>query len=1101
MNLFSRGRTVAATVALATIVAGSGLVAAPVSQAASTASTKATGARPGATRVPFSINDELSASVDVGTGNLSVSSLDRSAPGINGMVNFGLSYQSLALSSGSQVTSGAGGSGWFMLMGQDNKIVANDDGSLLYLSGSGAQYKFTPVSGSSTYNSPAGMQKTKLVKNSDGSYSLTDLAARSTAKFGTDGKLVSLTDRNQQAITLAYSGGNISQATLPTGQVVTFTFADGKLASMTRPANGSLAAGTVTYAYDTSGRLTSITRPAVGGAPASTTKFTYSAAGDLASITDGAGSVTNFVYDSSHRVTSVARGSSADLATTRFSYVSDTQTQVAAPNTDQAAAVSAVPHTTYTLNGDDRVTSVTDTLGRSRAATYTPFFDVASASNGSGGTATATYGANAGSSMTKATNAYGASNSWTYGTGDNAYSPVSSTNASGVSSTTSYDAAGNSTSNTTSGAVAKVSYNSDGTLASSTDPKGKVTTYTESSSGKYIAKITPPSGSGMGATTISGNPATSVTNGAGETTTYSYNDRYAVTSAATPAGTVSWTYDANGRVTSRADKNQKVTYAYDSRSNLTSISSSPVAGGTAPAAATVSYTYDKNGNMLSRTVAGKTTKYAYDAANQLTSMTAGDGAVTRFKYDGAGRRIDTWWRTNADNTTFASHTHNDFGPGGNLIKNWTNTSGNGYKGVVDVSYCNAKYQAGAACPTGSSSSNTDKIQWMKNNLTGEVSQFTYDSMGRLTNVSAWGGHSWAYTYDANGNRTSVKKDGATVQTLTYNADNQISSSGYTYDKAGRRTGDPDEGSTTWNALGQTVSRTKAGNTGTYAYAGYGQDEIIQQKDKETTKTYVWGRSSQAGIPTMEYSTTSGSANATSVIDNDDNGMPINMLSGSESQYVVFDGLGRMWGTVANNGKVTSKYEYDPYQQLTNITYPTSSTITKTQTSQMQAASADSGSSGGGTPWSTFGVQDEAVKNWWKRGARWHDTSTGTWTSVDPITRLNDPKRANAYLYVGGDPINQFDPAGRFDIGGLAKDIASEASGYVAEAAGGAVGGGIGFAVGGPVGAAFGAEIVGGCAGGAASEGFGGGASNSDLAKECALGSATGGLSWIKDTMK
>lgn len=426
------------------------------------------------------------------------------------------------------------------------------------------------------------------------------------------------------------------------------------------------------------------------------------------------------------------------------------------------------------------------------------------------------------------------------------------------------------------------------------------------------------------------------------------------------------------------------------------------------------YTYDRNGNMLSRTVAGKTTKYAYDAANQLTSMTAGDGAVTRFAYDGAGRRVDTWWRTNADNTTFAAHTHSVFGVGGNLAQQWMSTSGSGYQRECDYSYCNAKYKAGVDCPWNTASSaNTDKVQYIQDNKNNKaITPLTYDDMGRLTGVSNWAGHSWAYTYDANGNRTSVKKDGATVQTLTYNADNQISSSGYTYDKAGRRTGDPDEGSTTWNALGQSVSRTKGSNTGTYAYAGYGQDEIIQQKDKDTTKTYVWGRSSQAGIPTMEYSTTSGSANATSVIDNDDNGMPINMLSGSESQYVVFDGLGRMWGTVSNNGKVTSKYEYDPYQQLTNITYPTSSTITKTQTSQMQAASTDSGSSGGGTPWSTFGVQDEAVKNWWKRGARWHDTSTGTWTSVDPITRLNDPKRANAYLYVGGDPINQFDPAGR-----------------------------------------------------------------------------------------
>lgn len=299
-----------------------------------------------------------------------------------------------------------------------------------------------------------------------------------------------------------------------------------------------------------------------------------------------------------------------------------------------------------------------------------------------------------------------------------------------------------------------------------------------------------------------------------------------------------------------------------------------------------------------------------------------------------------------------------------------------------------------ACPSGSSASNTDKVQWLKNNVTGEVSQFTYDTMGRLTNVSAWGGHSWAYTYDANGNRTSVKKDGAVVQTLAYNADNQINSSGYAFDKAGRRTGDPDEGSTTWNALGQSVARAKGANKGSYAYAGYGKGELVQQKDKDSTKGYVWGRSSQAGIPTMEFSssTTSGSATTSSIIDNDDNGMPINMLSDKQSQYVVFDGLGRMWGTVSDNGQVTSTYEYDPYQQLTNIVYPAAAptNAAKSQTSQMQAAGADSGSSGSGTPWSTFGLQDEFVKNWWKRGARWHDTSTGTWTSVDPSPASTTP---------------------------------------------------------------------------------------------------------------
>lgn len=152
-------------------------------------------------------------------------------------------------------------------------------------------------------------------------------------------------------------------------------------------------------------------------------------------------------------------------------------------------------------------------------------------------------------------------------------------------------------------------------------------------------------------------------------------------------------------------------------------------------------------------------------------------------------------------------------------------------------------------------------------------------------------------------------------------------------------------------------------------------------------------------------------------------MPINMLSGAESQYAVFDGLGRLWGTVSDNGQVTSKYEYDPYQQLISLTYPNRSapgvSAAKAATSQMQPSAGMSGASGG-TPWATFGVQDEVVKGYWKRGARWHDTATGSWTSVDPITRLADPSRANPYIYAGADPVNQFDPAGRMSI-----DISAE----------------------------------------------------------------------------
>lgn len=62
--------------------------------------------------VPFAINDELSASVDVGTGNLMVSTRDVSAPSINGMATFGLMYQSLAADS--QAAGGAAGAAMWL---------------------------------------------------------------------------------------------------------------------------------------------------------------------------------------------------------------------------------------------------------------------------------------------------------------------------------------------------------------------------------------------------------------------------------------------------------------------------------------------------------------------------------------------------------------------------------------------------------------------------------------------------------------------------------------------------------------------------------------------------------------------------------------------------------------------------------------------------------------------------------------------------------------------------------------------------------------------------------------------------------------------------
>lgn len=160
------------------------------------------------------------------------------------------------------------------------------------------------------------------------------------------------------------------------------------------------------------------------------------------------------------------------------------------------------------------------------------------------------------------------------------------------------------------------------------------------SSGKYIAKITPPAGSGIGATTISGNPATSVTNGAGQTATYTYNDRYGLSSASTTAGR-SFTYDADDRVTSRTDKNQHVTYLYNSRGTNVD-----------------TYTYGRDNQagipaleVATTTGAADPTIIDNDAAGRAIDYQ--EGAYAQFlMYDGLGRMIGTIDTTGYNDSTY-----------------------------------------------------------------------------------------------------------------------------------------------------------------------------------------------------------------------------------------------------------------------------------------------------------------------------------------------------------------------------------------------------------------------------------------------------------------
>lgn len=1001
-----KARLLATGVVSAVVAAGLAGVAAARALAAVLAPLPV-GPRPNATRVDFRAAERVDASVDVGTGNLLVTTTDLTLPGVDKDIQLGLDFNSLLLGAGSPLPAGAGGKGFATRLGQDTKLVANTDGTVLYLAPGGLEGLYTPISGTSNYTTPAGFKNT-LVKTGSTGWTLSDHATRAVSTFTAAGVLTKITDRNGNATTLtsttitATRGGAAARK-------ATLGFTGGLLTSMTQ---GSDTGGsrTVTYGYDTvNQRLTSITD--TGGA---VTTLSWDGAGNLVSISDPSTTVVNFAYDSTRRVTAVEKGSATGTrAITRFTYPSTTQTLVAGPSTDQGQPVSAVPHTTYTLDGTDRVTQAVDELGRTRQTTYTPMADVASATSPAGAVTSAAYGANAGESLTKVTAPTGASASLSYTSGSiNPYAPTGGSDPQGNAAVIGYDGAGNPASTTNSGTTAKASVTyrlaptlGAGTLSTSTDPAGKVTNYGVDTATNQITSITPPAGSGLVTTTLTWDGygrVKTVTDGRGVTTTYTYNavDQLDTIAYSDTTPSISYTYNNSKQVRTRTDGNGTVTYTYNARDNL--IARTATTGG-----GTLSWDYDLAGNLTGATTARGTTTYSYDDANQLTSMTPPAAATTRFAYNADGLRADTWWKSNAAHTSFAAHTHTDYDTAGRIGRTWTSANSSDTTKVFDTTYCYVAVAAGAPCPVSTAGSNPSKglIQWSQDNTptTPVRNIYTYDPANRLTNASNYGWelnyHQYGYTYDLNGNRKTASQDGVQRQNFSFNAGNQIIGGGYGYDLAGNTTTDPSAGTMTYNGAGQMT--TQAGGiytlTGTaYQYAGPGQNELISDSvtGGDTTK-YVYGRNNKHGVPTIDSMTING---AQYWFDNDPDGTPLAMeVPSGKNVYYVLDGTGSVVALIDGQGGTEATYVYDPYGQWQLSTTSGSSNIWEIN-----------------PYWAHTGLRDPSTR-FLKHGTRWNDTTTGRWTTTDPITRLADPNNANPYQYAGSNPCNNTDPTGK-DLG-------------------------------------------------------------------------------------
>lgn len=1023
-----------------------------------------TGSRPSATTLPFPVTDQVGVAVDVATGNLEVTTAGLALPGVNGTNAISGTYNSLGWQTASTV--GALGPRWTTGIAGAGSFATGASGAVVYTAADGATWNFTPGSTAGTFTSPAGFNRV-LTKSgtTTPTYTLTDPASGQVITSDADGMPVSVKDRNGNTVAIT------NTADVPTSIVSTAGTTAAKTATgaynnstnrYTVTQGTGASARSVGWGYDTNGNVTSY----VDGA-GKTTTFSYSG-NDLTGITSPTGATTTISYSgSTHKVSQVAQSNTtsgaAGTSTTRLSYASSTSTLVASPNTDTGTAVASVPHTTYTINSSQHlVNTATDAAGRVRSKTYNGAnLQPATSTIGSGSSAsttTATFGANSSQSLTKVASAGGASQSFGYNASPaaTAYSPASSTDDAGNSSALTYDGVGNQlTSSTGSGATAATStltYTA-GQVATATAPGNGTNKTTYSYTNKQLTGITPVTGTSLGARAYTYDALgriASASDGAGRTTSYTYDgdDRVLTTAFSDGTPTVTNTYDAAGHLLTQASGSGTVTNTYDQLGNLltTGNSASPSGIGT------ITYGYDKAGNQTSYSDQDGTITSAYDDSGVLTSTTTPapnkPTETINFVTDANGRRTDTYVDSNADNSSWASHTHTDYDSSDRIkeIQGWL-----GEHRYYDLYYC---YNAGTTSPNCGTTTTSDrsKIQWVTDNVSGQSTAYTYDNRGRVTQTVTTGSGAatagtWQFGYDIRGNRTSskfTKTDGTvtTNQTLTYNAANQITSPGYSYDGAGNITAVP-EYTFTYNGAEQMTSAIHNGSTTTnYTYAGADQKSLLSLSTPGgDTRTFQYGRADQNGNPALTSATTNGTR--ANIVNDAKTGQPIALSTPSNvlGQY-QYDGSGNIWGTLVDNPAAFDK-SYDPYGTST-VAY---------------------NGGGDGLPSNPFGFKagiDDTHTGLVKFGLRWYNPYLGSWTQQDTLDSPLDPSNGNRYAFVGSDPINSVDLTGQgcldwtsFAHAGLALGISTgvgTASGSVVPVLGNGVGGSLGALVGVTIGA-------------------------------------------------
>ncbi|MCL4292304.1 MAG: hypothetical protein KJ056_04650 [Acidimicrobiia bacterium] len=550
-----------------------------------------------------------------------------------------------------------------------------------------------------------------------------------------------------------------------------------------------------TFSYDSAHRMVGWLDPAQqgSGSPRALVNV-YDSVGRVTSQTGFSGATTNFMYLGDVRLVGHPDGTA-----TGYAYPGGVMTAEYRAIFTASQAVTSFEHDPDTLG----ITKITDPTGRVSTATYDGRGYRTSATDPAGATTTWSYGSRG--ELLTMTEPGGTETTWTYDTGLNPTGVVrhrpggpaaeteTTTFAYGSVAhpgdvTTMVDAAGKSWS---------FAYDAAGNRTDTVDPKGGHHVVVYDGIGRPTITVTPrgysqPGWGWLAYATVFGYDAfgdvvTETQYGVSATTTRTFDANRRLVEVVDPDGvTVTNTYDTAGRVVStrRGDATTAVTttYAYDVMGRVTS--------STDGAGRATTFAYDLLGNRTGRTdPAGRTETAVYDKAGRPTSSKDPSNRSTSLSYDTAGRlnKIDYQTAATADVT-------------------FTYTVDGQRKTMAD---------------------GTGTTTW------------SFDTLGRTTNVTDGAGRSVGYGYDSAGRVTSLSYPGGQNVTRSYDdlgrlismVDPQAGTIGYTWDADTNLTGiaTPNGVTTTraYDVAGRLTSvDTKRGSTRlaafTYTRSGAGR---------------------------------------------------------------------------------------------------------------------------------------------------------------------------------------------------------------------------------------------------------------------------------------